>query len=125
MVRFSGCYELSKSLGLAKSDGSCDGCYKITQKFPKEETYGLTSQMRRSSVSVPSNIAEGHGRNSRKEFIHFLGIAQGSLRELETQMIIAFRIKYVSEDKRDSFLALSKEVGIFLRKLISSLKLSD
>ena len=97
-------------------------CYQITQNFPKQETYGLTSQIRRSSVSVPSNIAEGQGRNSKKEFVHFLGIAQGSLREMETQMILACRVKYISEKDLDRILSLSKEVGIFLSRLIKSLK---
>jgi four helix bundle protein len=64
-------------------------CYKFTNLFPKSELYGLTSQIRRSSVSVASNIAEGYGRRSRQEYIHFLHIALGSLRELDTQFIIA------------------------------------
>ncbi len=62
-------------------------CYKLTNLFPKSELYGLTSQIRRSSVSVASNIAEGYGRRSNQEYIHFLHIALGSLRELDTQLI--------------------------------------
>ncbi len=64
-------------------------CYKLTEHFPKSELYGLTSQIRRASVSVPSNIAEGYGRKSTTEYIQFLHIALGSLRELDTQLIIA------------------------------------
>lgn len=71
--------------------------YKATEKFPKEEKYGLTSQLRRAAVSVPANIAEGAGRYSQKEFAHFLSNAQGSTSELETELIIAHRLGYLSE----------------------------
>ena len=70
--------------------------YKLTDQIPKHETYGLTSQIRRSAVSIPSNIAEGAARNSRKEFLQFLYVALGSLAELETQLIIAHRLHYIS-----------------------------
>ena len=72
--------------------------YSISKKFPKEETYGITSQIRRCSISIPSNIAEGCGRQSSKETIHFLYISRGSLYELETQLIIANDQKYVEEE---------------------------
>jgi four helix bundle protein len=68
-------------------------CYKLTAHFPKHELYGLTNQIRRSSVSVPSNIAEGYGRKTTNEYIHFLHIALGSLRELDTQLTIAFQVE--------------------------------
>lgn len=68
--------------------------YNITKNFPKEELYGLTSQIRRASVSIPSNIAEGSARNSDKEFIQFLYVSLGSLAELETQLIISKEIEY-------------------------------
>lgn len=71
--------------------------YKATASFPKEEVYGLTSQIRRSAVSVPSNISEGAGRNSNKEFIHFLGIANGSSYELQTQLIISNKLNLISD----------------------------
>src|SRR6187401_1440650 len=70
--------------------------YQLTSGFPKEELYGLTSQMRRAAVSIPSNIAEGHSRESTKEYLHHLSFALGSLAELETQLVIAERLKYVS-----------------------------
>ena len=71
--------------------------YKATESFPREETYGLTSQIRRAAISVPTNIAEGAGRYSQKEFAHFVSNAQGSASELETELIIAHRLGYLSE----------------------------
>ena len=71
--------------------------YKATESFPKEERYGLTSQIRRAGISIPANIAEGAGRYSQKEFAHFLSNAQGSASELETELIIAHRLGYLSE----------------------------
>ena len=71
--------------------------YKVTASFPKDEMYALTSQMRRSAVSVPSNIAEGAARNGSKEFFHFLSISRGSLSELETQIQIALRLGYMEK----------------------------
>jgi len=80
-----------------KSIDLSERIYELTKSFPKEEKYGLKSQMRRSSVSVPSNIAEGAGRNTKGEFRQFLGIAVGSLFELETQLLLAERFKYIRE----------------------------
>jgi len=77
--------------------------YKTTALFPKEEIYGLTSQIRRSAVSVPSNIAEGAGRSSEKEFKQFLYIALGSLSELETQLLIAYNIGYLEKTVHEEF----------------------
>ncbi len=73
--------------------------YKTSQNFPSEELYGLTSQMRRSAVSIPSNIAEGSGRNSDKEFSRFLDISLGSSFELETQIIIAHKLSFINDEK--------------------------
>lgn len=72
--------------------------YEVTASFPSEEKFGLTSQIRRSAVSIPSNIAEGAGRNSNKEFNHFLGIANGSSCELQTQLIISQNLDLISEE---------------------------
>lgn len=71
--------------------------YKATEKFPREETYGLTSQIRRAAVSVPSNISEGAGRNTKGEFKQFLGIANGSSYEVQTQLMISHRLKLVDD----------------------------
>lgn len=81
--------------------------YSVTQTFPIEERYGLISQIRRSSVSVPSNIAEGDGRNGRKDFNNFLGISYGSSCELDTQLIIANRVGFLNEN---DFSSLSKQI---------------
>ncbi len=74
------------------------GVYQSTANFPKEEMYGLTSQIRRSAVSIPSNISEGAGRNSKNEFIHFLGIANGSSYELQTQLIISNKLNLIKDE---------------------------
>ena len=92
--------------------------YKITNNFPKTEIYGLTSQIRRSAVSIPSNIAEGSGRNNWKEPYYFIGIANGSASELETQLILANNLEFLSE--KDSKLILDKVERV--RKLISGYK---
>ena len=74
-------------------------CYKISENFPKEEKYGLTSQLRRSAVSIPSNISEGAGRNSNKQFKQFLGIANGSSYELLTQLYLSKKLNLTTEEK--------------------------
>lgn len=93
-------------------------CYKFTNLFPKSELYGLTSQIRRSSVSVASNIAEGYGRRSRQEYIHFLHIALGSLRELDTQFIIA---KEVDLTEKKLFSPIMNEVEEMQSILVATL----
>jgi four helix bundle protein len=85
--------------------------YRLTQNFPKHEIYGLTSQIQRAAVSVPSNIAEGHTREHTKEFLHHLSIAQASLAELETQLEIAVRLKYLARDEFDRVLVLVVALG--------------
>ncbi len=92
--------------------------YELVQNFPPEEKYNLTSQIKRSSVSIPSNIAEGAGRKSNLEFIQFLNIASGSLSELETQLEIAIRLKFITENEE-----LFKKI-IFIRIMITNLKKS-
>jgi len=103
-----------------KSMDLVSNIYKITESFPNKEIYGLTNQIRRSAVSVPSNIAEGAARSSKKEFIQFLYIALGSLAELETQMIIASRLGYLND--LDSLLNDVKLIQKLLNGLIYSLK---
>jgi four helix bundle protein len=93
--------------------------YSLTSQFPKEEMYGLTAQMRRSAVSIPSNIAEGAARHSRKEFVQFLHVASGSVTELETQLLLASRIGYLSTD---TILTHTEEVRKKLLGLLRSLK---
>jgi four helix bundle protein len=94
--------------------------YKMTRNFPMEEKFGLTSQMRRCSVSIASNIAEGAGRNSNGEFVHFLGIADGSANELETQAVIARRLNYLVEK---DFLTVQANIEI-VKNMIFRLKQS-
>jgi four helix bundle protein len=94
--------------------------YQITRSFPKEELYGLTSQVRRAAVSIPSNIAEGHCRNGRREFIHHLSIALGSLGEVETQMILAQRLGYLADST--PVLEMASETGRLLVGLMHSLE---
>ncbi|WP_299253722.1 four helix bundle protein [uncultured Aquimarina sp.] len=84
--------------------------YSLMMLLPEEEKFGLVSQVKRSSVSIPSNIAEGAGRNSSKEFIRFLSIANGSTTELETQLILIVRLKFVSEEKVEELLKLCAEI---------------
>ena len=76
--------------------------YNYTKNFPDNEVYGITSQMRRCSISIPSNIAEGSGRKTNKEFVHFLSIANGSSYELQTQIIVSNNIGYINEEVKDS-----------------------
>ena len=97
--------------------------YKITNSFPKCETYGLAQQMRRCSVSIPSNIAEGYGRNHDKEYKQFLSIAYGSLCELETQYLLSFDLKY--SQKSDNIESLIKEVGGMLYCMIKKIAHSN
>lgn len=99
--------------------------YKASQKFPKEELFGLMSQIRRAAVSVPSNIAEGHARSSKKEFQYFLSNARGSLAELETQLTIAYQLAYINEITINQLLDQLWEVGRILNGLLSSLKRSS
>jgi four helix bundle protein len=95
--------------------------YRSTQTFPKTETYGLASQLRRAAVSVPSNIAEGQARLTTGEFKQFLGHARGSLMEVETQILIARDLGYLECDESNSLLSLAAEVGRILNGLLASL----
>ncbi len=96
--------------------------YRLTKDFPREEMYGLTSQIRRSAVSVPSNIAEGHGRLNTREFRHFVAIARGSNFELQTQLEIAKALKFGDPVLLAEVESLSHEVGRMLFGLLESLE---
>jgi four helix bundle protein len=95
--------------------------YSLTRAFPREEMFGMTSQMRRAAVSVPCNIAEGFGRAQRKSFIQFLRIAQGSLKELETQALLSGRVWFFSQDQVDELMSRCQRLGWRLVQYIRSL----
>jgi four helix bundle protein len=95
--------------------------YQLTENFPKREVYSLTDQIRRAAVSIPSNIAEGQAHHSHREFTHYLRHARGSLAEIETQIQIALRLKYLSESDTTPILRQADELGRILSGLINSL----
>jgi four helix bundle protein len=97
-----------------------ENCYRATQTFPAEERYGLTAQIRRSAVSVASNIAEGYGRDNDGSFVQFLRVSQGSLKELETQIILSGRIGVMTSSVAGNLLSNADEIGRMLRGLINS-----
>ena len=99
--------------------------YEITQSFPSNEQFGLVSQMRRAAVSIPSNIAEGCGRNSDKELIHFLYIALGSASELETQIIISQELSFLQPEKSEQMQSLIFEIIKMTSSLIKSIRTRD
>src|SRR5262245_21076698 len=99
-----------------------ESCYLLTSRFPREEMFGLTSQIRRSAGSVPANIAEGHGREHTGSFIHQLRIAQGSLKELETHLLLAQRVGITTKEQVDNPILQCESVGKMLRSLIRSLQ---
>jgi four helix bundle protein len=105
-----------------KSMALVPNVYRCTQAFPKIETCGLTAQLRRAVISVPSNIAEGQGRLSTGVFRQFLGNARGSLMEVETQILIARDLGYVDQNQSDSLLTNAAEVGRILNGLLASLR---
>lgn len=96
--------------------------YSCTKNFPKEELYSLTSQIRRSSISIPSNIAEGHSRRSQIDYLQFLKIARGSCAELETQLIISKNLNYLNTDEFDHLSKKSEEIAKMLNSLITKLQ---
>jgi four helix bundle protein len=95
--------------------------YKITALFPNEERFGLSSQARRAAVSIPSNIAEGHGRKSTGAYLNHISISYGSLMELETQIQIALRLNFISTDELHRLLEKTNEIGKMLNGLKNSL----
>ena len=100
----------------------CTAIYALTRKFPREELYGLTSQLRRASVSIPSNIAEGYGRGSRDQYKHFLSIALGSYMELQTQLTIAIRLGFLEPSEFEQVEGLACEVGKMLSAILTKLR---
>jgi four helix bundle protein len=98
-------------------------CYYLTKNFPKEELYGMIQQIRRSSVSISANIAEGYGRRSTAEYIRFLNIAQGSINELETHLILSSRVGLCSTKSIETIINLSKNTGRMIIALIRKLNL--
>ncbi|WP_310426703.1 four helix bundle protein [Chamaesiphon sp. VAR_48_metabat_135_sub] len=96
--------------------------YLLTDSFPKSETYGMTSQIRRSAVSIPSNLAEGHGRTSSKEFLQFIAIAYGSICELETQILLSHRLKYIETHDSELILELLIETSKTIRGLQKAIR---
>jgi four helix bundle protein len=104
-----------------KSVDLCVIVYKVTEKFPKSEAYGLTSQIRRACVAIPSNIAEGQMRGHKPEYIQFLRIAYGSGGELETQLLVALKVGYLSQEEFMKLDDLLQEILRMLNKLLSVL----
>jgi four helix bundle protein len=96
--------------------------YLVTRAFPADERFGLVSQIRRSAVSVPANIAEGYGRTHRGDYLHHLSIARGSLLEVETHLTIAVRLAFVSSEQVEALWHTSQEVGKMLRSMIDALQ---
>lgn len=99
-----------------------EDCYRATAEFPREETYGMTAQIRRAACSIPANVAEGYGRDQTGSFIQFLRIAQGSAREVETHLILAGRVRLLRDDVRDSLLDECERISKMLRSMIRALE---
>jgi four helix bundle protein len=95
-----------------------EACYRLTATFPREEAFGLTSQIRRASASIPANIAEGYGRNSRGAYAQFLRVAQGSLKELETHLILSERLTLADAQAAEPLVASCDALGRMLFSLI-------
>ncbi len=105
-----------------KSIDLCVEVHNLTLLFPKHELFGLSSQLNRAIVSVPSNIAEGHGRRTTADFIHFLSISRGSLNEVETQLTLGMRYNYIPAVEHDLLLEQCAEVGRMLNGLMDALE---
>ena len=99
-----------------------EACYRLTREFPRDELFGLTSQIRRAVGSVPANIAEGHGRENTGSFVQYLRISQGSLKELETHLLLAERVGILSGPDLQPVIAQRESLGKMLRALIRSLQ---
>jgi len=99
-----------------------EACYLLTKRFSKEELFGMTSQIRRSASSVPANIAEGYGRDSTGEYVQFLRVSQGSLKELETHVMLCSRVGLTTESEPRNILEGCDRLGKMLHRLIRSLR---
>ena len=99
---------------------ACD-IYRLTEAYPKREVYGLASQMRRAASSIPSNVAEGHGRGTTRDYLRFVTIANGSLRELDTYFVLSLRLAYISEPQVSSLGAKAQQIGRMLTSLRAAL----
>ena len=96
--------------------------YRLIKLLPKEENFGISAQMRRSAISIPSNIAEGQSRHTTKEFINFLSIANGSKSELKKQILICIRLKYITEIQAKSAISLCEEIGKMIFSMVAKLQ---
>jgi four helix bundle protein len=112
----SDCYQ--DLIAWQKAIALAEYAYELTEAFPKREMYGLARQVRNAAVSVPVNIAEGHGRITRGEWQQFLGIARGSLLEVETELILAARFKYIDQSQLQAAFSKSAEVGRLINGLL-------
>ncbi len=108
-----------------KSMDLVEEVYRITRRLPKEEQYALSDQLRRAAISIPSNIAEGDGRNALKEYIRFLNIARGSKNELETQLLLCVRLNYLQDFEISRAMVMSDEIGRMLNALIKKLQFTS
>ena len=108
-----------------KAMDSVTEIYKVTSSFPSSERFGLTSQIRRAAVSIPSNIAEGHGRKATGAYLHHLSIAHGSLMEVETQLQISARLELINADSLSDLTSRTNEIGKMLNGLSRSLSTKD
>ena|SRR5215510_7644289 len=113
---FRGLLVWHQAMGLAK------GSYALTKNFPRDERYGLTVQIRRAAISVPANIAEGNGRRTRKDYVSFLRIAQGSLRELETYLLLVVEVNLATREATEPLLLQLESVARLLNRLIRALE---
>jgi four helix bundle protein len=99
-----------------------EACYLLTRRFPNDKLFGMTSQIRRAATSVPANIAEGYGRDSTGEYIQFLRVSQGSLKELETHLALSSRVGLIAESETKNVLEECDRLGKMLHRLIRSLQ---
>lgn len=102
-----------------------EAAYKMSDRFPEEERFGLTSQLRRAAVSVPANIAEGYGRTHRGDYLHHLSIARGSLAELETHVAIAVRLGFAKREDALLVWEIAQDVGKMLRSMVQTMQQAD